>query len=74
MKCLRTQHATSPWLGEGRRGAWLGLWRSLKGKLVVPLSYTPFLDIGGRNLSVFGLFPALLLHVPEENNRQSLET
>ena len=35
LECSRTQHATSPWLGEGRRGASLGLWRSLKGKLVV---------------------------------------
>ena len=38
MLILASQHATSPWFGEGRRGASLGLWRSLKGKLVVPLS------------------------------------
>ena len=32
LKHLRTQHATSPWLGEGRRDGSLGLRRSLKGK------------------------------------------
>ena len=69
MKYLRTQHATSPWLGEGRRGASLGLWQSLKGKLVVPLSLEHLFCIKQGKIPVFGLFPALFFHVSEESSR-----
>ena len=69
LKYLRTQHATSPWLGEGRRGASLGLWRSLKGNLATPSSLAYLSWIKQPKISVFGLFPALFFHISEESGR-----
>ena len=69
LKHLRAQHATSPWFGEGRRGASLGLWWSLKGKLAATLSLEYLSSVLREEIPVVGLFPALLFHVSEESSR-----
>ena len=69
LKYLRAQHATSPWFGEGRRGASLGLWWSLKGKLAATLSLEYLSSVLREEIPVVGLFPALLFHVSEESSR-----
>ena len=69
LKYLRTQHATSPWLGEGRRGSSLGLWRSLKGEIVAPLSLAClFLDRATKNLCRQRLSGGLIPHLGGEES------
>ena len=69
IEILAYKHATSPWFGEGRRGASLGLWWSLKGNLATPSSLAYLSWIKQPKISVFGLFPALFFHISEESGR-----